>query len=251
MAKDSSPLVVSWPAMRNVMHCARMLASGRRSPDCLSNAVQHAAEQVPRAARVAGLLPLPDDLVDHLVHQRLVGRELPGGAEPEPGLDLRGPGPGLRLLQRADHGRDERVRGAPVEGVEPVAEAAQGDRVQRQAGHVGGDVDLVVGVEPLPLQHQLAGHVQHHRVVVPHRLLAEVRQQDVVRPQPQRIVGVGGEQARAHRIPAHRGQAAGDQLVEPPLVAHLLDQVRSRHHVPRVPAGHHRGGRSARTPWRA
>jgi hypothetical protein len=36
MANDSSPLVVSCPAMRNVMHCARMFASGGRPPDCLS-----------------------------------------------------------------------------------------------------------------------------------------------------------------------------------------------------------------------
>jgi hypothetical protein len=39
MAKDSRPLVVSCPAMRNVMHCARMFSSGSRSPDFLSTPV--------------------------------------------------------------------------------------------------------------------------------------------------------------------------------------------------------------------
>jgi hypothetical protein len=35
MANDSSPLVVSWPAIRNVPHCATMLWSGSVFP-CLS-----------------------------------------------------------------------------------------------------------------------------------------------------------------------------------------------------------------------
>src|SRR5215204_2565843 len=39
MAKDNSPLVVSWPATKNVMHWARMFSSGRVSPVCLSTPV--------------------------------------------------------------------------------------------------------------------------------------------------------------------------------------------------------------------
>ena len=81
-----------------------------------------------------------------------------------------------------------------VEGVEPVAETAEGDGVERQPGHVGRDVDLLARVQPRPLVHQLVGDVEHVGHVVAHRLQAERRHEDVVRAVPQRVVGVGGEQ---------------------------------------------------------
>ncbi len=49
------------------------------------------------------------------------------------------------------------------------------------ARHVVGDVDLVVGVEALPLQHALIGDIEHRVVVALHGALREGRQQDVVR----------------------------------------------------------------------
>ena len=137
----------------------------------------------------------------------------------------------------AHHRLDERVRGVAVEGVEPVAEAAERDRVERQPGHVRRDVDLLARVEPRPLVHQLVGEVEHLGHVVAHRLQAERRHQDVVRAGPQRVVGVGGEQPGARGALAQVGQAAGDLLVEPRVVADLVDQLRARHEQPHPTRG--------------
>ena len=132
---------------------------------------------------------------------------------------------------------DERVIVAAVERIEAVIEPAQADGVERQRGHVVDDVDLLVGVQPLPFLHQLLGDIDHARVIGLHGAVAERLQQDVVRLAPVRLVGIGGEQAvaadRAHapQWPAHR-------LVEALLVAELIDKVvagdkddRCAHHV--------------------
>ena len=175
---------------------------------------------------------LGDDLVDQVVHERLVLVELPLRPDPQPGLHRQLPHAVLGLRQDADHGLDERVRGVAVEGVEAVAEAAERDRVERQPGHVRRDVDLLARVEPRPLVHQLVGQIEHLGHVVAHRLQAERRQEDVVRAGPERVVGVGGEQPRAGGPGAQVRQAAGDLLVEPCVVAHLVDELRTRHEQP-------------------
>ena len=99
----------------------------------------------------------------------------------------------LALSQHAVHGLDERMQGVAVEGVEAVTEAAQRDGVESEPCHVGGDIDRFARIQPLPLLHQLRRDVIHHRHVVPHRLLAEIRQQNVVGLRPIRIIGVGSE----------------------------------------------------------
>jgi hypothetical protein len=90
----------------------------------------------------------------------------------------------LRRAQGAHHRGDEGVFCVSVERVEPVPEAAQRDRVERETRHVGRDIDVVVWVDALPFVHELFGEVEHHRQVVAHGLLAEGREQDAVRSVP-------------------------------------------------------------------
>ena len=156
----------------------------------------------------------------------------------EPGLDGKLPQLRLRCAQGAHHRRDERVFGVSVERVEPVAEAAEGDRVERQTRHVGGDIDVVVRVDPAPLVHELLGEVEHHRQVVAHGPHAERREQDAVRSVPERVVGVGGEQAVAGAGLPHVREPARDRLVESGVVADLLDEAASGHKNPCPPGDH-------------
>ena len=118
---------------------------------------------------------------------------------------------------------------AAVERVEPVVEAAQADRVEGERGHVAHHVDLLVGVQPLPLGDQLVGNIQHPLVVGLHHAMSECRQEDVVRLLPVGLLRIGGEKriAAQHAYPAQR---AAHRLVEAFLVAELLHEVGSGHH---------------------
>ena len=48
-----------------------------------------------------------------------------------------------------------------VEGVESVIEAAERDRIERKPRHVGRHIDHIVGIQALPLLHELHGKVEH------------------------------------------------------------------------------------------
>src|SRR6185436_18134106 len=122
-------------------------------------------------------------------------------------------------------------RRLPVERVEAVAEAAEADGVERQRRHVVGDVDLVVGVEAVPLEHELLGDVEHHGVIALHRPLAEARQEDVVGPGPVGLLGVGGEEPVAREV-AQPPERPAHALVEARLVTELFHELESRddHH---------------------
>ena len=185
------------------MHWARMFSSSSRSPDCLSTPVSMQLEQVlglgaPGAPRAP--LAMSRSTVSFM--NALSPLVLAPGALAEPGLDRRAAGPGPAASSRTPHHRrDERVRGLAVEGVEAVVEAAERDRVQRQAGHVVRHVDLVVRVEPVPLLPSAARRGRASSGSSAHRRQAEGRQQDVVGPATVRVVGLGGEQARCRRRP--------------------------------------------------
>jgi hypothetical protein len=119
-----------------------------------------------------------------------------------------------------------------VEGVEAVAETAQRDGVEGESGHVRGYVDRFARIQTLPLLHQLGGDVVHHRHVVPHRLLAEVGQQDVVGLGPVRIIGVGGEQSGAPAVATDGLLTVPDELVESLVVAQVVDHRQPRSDKP-------------------
>jgi hypothetical protein len=195
----------------------------------LVRADQHVPEQV--GPGVSARLALGEDRADRVVHVAGVREEAP--LSPAAGLDRDREQalPGLGLLQRLHHRGDEGVLGVPVERVEAVAEPAQRDRVQRQAGHVGGDVDRLVGVHPLPLQAQLLGDVDHRVEVALHRPGAEAGQQDVVRGLPQRVVGVRGEQPRALVGLAELPLAQPDELVEAGVIAQIVHHLQAVHDV--------------------
>ena len=120
---------------------------------------------------------------------------------------------------------------APIEGIEAIIEAAQADRVERQRRHVVDDVDLVVGVEPLPFLDELVGDIDHHRMVGLHGAIAEGGQQDVMRLAPVRLLRVGREQSIA-RERADAPQRPPHGLVEPRGVAEFVDEIgpRDDHH---------------------
>ena len=169
---------------------------GQALAGLLVDAGEHPAEQVGGVARRPLCATFGDELVHQVVHERLVLLQLPLCTDLQSRLDLELAGPGLGLRKGPHHRVDERVRRLAVEGVEPVPESAEGDRVERQPGHVGRHVDRLARVEACPLLDQLVRDVEHLGHVVPHRLQAERRHQDVVRPAPQRVLGLGGEQAR-------------------------------------------------------
>ncbi len=200
------------------------------------HAGEHAAQQIRLRGVIPALLPtLLDDPVHHLVHVPDVGLELALPVLLDQALERQAPrlhrGP-----EGPDHRPHERMVGIAVERVEAVAEPAQPDGVEGERRHVVGDVDLVVDVEPLPLEHQLLGDVDHHRVIALHRARPEVGQEDVVGPRPVRLLGVGGEEAVA-REGAEPAQGALDALVEARLVAELVDQGEARDHHDRL--AHH------------
>ena len=123
---------------------------------------------------------LGDDVVGDAVHEADILLELPA-ALPLPHVFQR---QAARLhdgFERAHQRFDEGMVVAAVERVEAVVEAAQADRVERQRGHVVNHVDLLVGVQPLPLVDELLGDVEHARVIGLHHAVAEGLQQDVVR----------------------------------------------------------------------
>ena len=111
----------------------------------LVDAREHPPEQVAAVDGVAGRTlergAALGNGADQLVHEGVVLLRLPLRADAEPGLDRQLPDPGLGLGEGAHHCFDERVRRLAVEGVEPVTESAERDRVERQPGHVGRHVD--------------------------------------------------------------------------------------------------------------
>ena len=191
------------------------------------DAGEHPAEQVGGVPGFALGPPVGDEPVDQVVHERLVLLHLPLRPDLQPGLDRQLSRPGLGLGQGAHHGLYERMRRVAVEGVEPVAEPAQRDGVEGQTGHVVGDLHLLARVESVPLVHELVRDINHPRHVVAHRLQAERRHQDVVGAVPERVVGLGCEQARVRRSLPQVGQPPTDPLVEARVVTDLLDQFRA------------------------
>ena len=201
------------------------------------DAGHHGAEHVLLGCgRIGALAALGDDLVDHLVHEADVGDEV---AAPllHPQIFQRQAAGHHDGFERAHQRFHEGVVIPAVERIEAIVEAAQPDGVERQRGHVVDDVDLVVGVEPLPLLHQLLGDVDHARVIGRHGAVAERLQQDVVRLAPVRLRRVGREQPVAADR-AHPAQRAAHRLVEALFVGEFVDQVvagdddqRRAHHV--------------------
>lgn len=110
-----------------------------------------------------------------------------------------------------------------VERVEPHIERTQRDRVQRQPGHVLGDVDLHVWPEALPADHHLLGDVEHLAKVVLHRHRPERRHQQPVRLPPVRLLVVRGEQPVTTEV-AHLIDRVMDLLRPQRTGAHLRHQ---------------------------
>jgi hypothetical protein len=121
------------------------------------------------------------------------------------------------------------MRRLAVERVEAVRKGAQSNSVEREARHVGGDVDILVRVEPRPFLDQLGRQVAHLRQIAADRLRPERRRQDVVRLLPVRLVRPGREQAVADDRP-HLHQAWPQELVEALVVAHFVDELEAREH---------------------
>ena len=190
----------------------------------LVDAGHHVGQQIALVLGQFGMrAPLLDDPVHRLIHVADVGLELVLSVSADDVLErqtTRAHGG----VERAHHGVDERVIVAAVETIEAIVESREADRVERQRGHVAHDVDLVVGVEARPLLDQLGRDIRHHRVVANHGPLGEVRQQDVVRLRPVRLVGVGGEQPIASER-ADAAQGPAHCLVEARLVRQFGYQI--------------------------
>ena len=189
---------------------------------------QHEAQQVGLGGVVGRhLAALADDAVGDAVHEadiflELLARLALGDVLERQAAHLHDG------FERAHQRLDIGMVIAAIEGVETVVEAAQADRVEGERGHVPHHVDLLVGVQPLPLGHELVGDVEHALVVGLHHAVCEGRQQDVVRLLPVRLLGLGGEKGVAAQH-AHPAQRPADRLVEPLLVAQFGDQVGARH----------------------
>ena len=228
--------MVSWPATRNVTHWATMLWSGSALP-CLSVPTSMCPNRSvpgsPLAFRSARISPTVSSM------SLLSASSFALRAAPHLDRDREQALPGLGLVQRAHHRLDEGVLGVAVERVEAVAEPAQRDRVEGQPRHVGRDVDRLVRVEPLPLEAELLGDVDHRVEVALHRPRAEAGQQDVVRGLPQRVVGVRGEQPRALVGLAELPLAEPDELVEAGVVAEVVDHLQAVGDVDRPRGGGH------------
>ena len=93
------------------------------------------------------------------------------------------------------------------------------------------------GLQPLPLEAELLGDVDHRVEVALHRPRAEAGQQDVVRGLPQRVVGVRGEQPRALVGLAELPLAEPDELVEAGVVAEVVDHLQAVGDVDRPGGG--------------
>ena len=159
----------------------------------LVDAGDHVAQQVGLARNIGtACASLPDDVLDHRVHEADVLALLRKLLFHQKFFEWQA-APVLYRFERANHRIDERMKAFAIERVEAVAEAAQADGVERQRRHVARHVNLIVEVQPLPFGDELLCDVQHHRVVGLHCALAEVSQEDVVRLAPGRLVRVGGE----------------------------------------------------------
>ena len=202
-----------------------MLSSGSTSPLCLSTPVSIRPSRSVLSAAVAEPAPVGHQPLDQIDLKLLVLLGLSPGLHPQLALDRQLLGLLLPFGQVPHHGRDERVRGVPVQRVEPVVETAERDGVQGQRGHVLRNVDLVIRIEPGPLVHQLPGDVHHSRQVPAHGLLAERRHQDVVGAAPHRIGRLAGEQSLAGLAVLADLEPGAELLAEPGVVADLLDEV--------------------------
>jgi hypothetical protein len=85
----------------------------------------------------------------------------------------------------------------------------------------------VIGTEPLPLEHELLGEIQHLGDIVLQGLAAEGGQEDVVRLAPIGLVGVGSEEAVADNRPALL-EAGAERLVEALIVTDLVHLIGAR-----------------------
>ena len=95
---------------------------------------------VPDARRVL------DDVLHRLQHELLVGLKFPSPLAMQISLDGQLPASCLCRFEGAQHGVHEGVRRFAVQGVEPIVEAAECNRVQREPRHVGWHIHRVVGV---------------------------------------------------------------------------------------------------------
>jgi hypothetical protein len=198
---------------------------------------EHEPEQV-----LGGALSFGDPGLDHLVdHLRQVaGVALEGRVGRGVVLAGEAAQPGHAPLQAPDHGLDERMRLVPLEGSEVVAEPGKTDGVERHPRHVVGNVHRSSGTgSAVPRLDQPAHHLQHHRVIRPHRPECEGRHQDVVRLGPVRLVVVRREEPVRGELP-HVLQSGPDMLGEPRLVGEFGHQLEVAHEqgVPPVQPPH-------------
>ena len=149
-------------------------------------------------ARAFGIgSPLLDQTIDDRVHVGDILLLPPVGAEQECLLQRQPVDLQERLGQRANHRLHERVRLIAIKRVEPVVKPAEADGVERQPGHIVGDVDYLVGIRPRPFGNELVGDVDHLRQIAPHRRAGEIGQKNRVRLRPIRLERPGSEQTIA------------------------------------------------------
>ncbi|GAA3352436.1 hypothetical protein GCM10020366_02070 [Saccharopolyspora gregorii] len=169
------------------------------------------------------------------MHQLDVRRVLLAGAAHQQFLAGQPPRARPGFDEPAHHRFDERVQPLRVEAVEAVAERAQRDRVEGEPGRVVGDVDAVLRALAFPLEQQLLGDVGHAVEHGAQRGGAERGHQDAVRGLPVRFLGPRGEQPVAREV-ADVDQGGAEGLVEPLLVAQLVDELLGLHDD-QAPAG--------------
>ncbi len=189
--------------------------------------IQHQVKQV--AGLGAGAVATG---LDHIVDDASHHRAGPPDGRPEQSGQQRERRP-AGVLQHPVHGRDERMRPAPVEGAERVAETRPPDGFQGQPRRVRGDVDPVPGVGgAVPVIQHLPDRLQHDRVVALHGLATERRHENVVRQFPVRVVGLDGEERVTDHL-AQRRQVVPHVFAETGFVVHLGNQVESadRNHL--------------------
>ena len=126
---------------------------------------QHQVEQVLGVGRMGA--PFGNDRIDQPVHRLDILVELPGRFGGKALLD-RQPGNDVQSLpQRFAERQQERIKLGMLEAVEAVAEAGDGNAVQRQPGHVIGDQQLLAAV-PGPFRHQLVANLQDQVIIAAH-----------------------------------------------------------------------------------
>ncbi len=191
--------------------------------------VEHEAQEIPRRLVFRHLAALGDQLLGDRVHETPVRLVLALCSQHQRGLNRQTPRPAAGFRQCPHHGFDERMHLVLIKRVEAVAEAGQRDGVEREPGHVVGDVDRRFRAEPLPLRQHLVGDIEHVLEIIPHRRRTEGRHQDAVRLGPVGLVGMGGEQAVGDEIP-QVGQPTADLLVETSLVTGVGSQLERAEH---------------------